>query len=424
MQLFQQLGAKIEQTWRDKNYDDEIFHEIAVEALQEADLPQKVSVWEIAEWALRENYLPKQMDLDGKFGDPPITLYNSPRFYIDVYFWLEGTTAIHQHSFCGAFQVLQGSSIHSQYDFLTDLEVNNHFKLGKLTLREVKLLETGNIHSIAAGENYIHALFHLDYPSATIVVRNLESIKHLPQYSYQKPSIAINPFFDEPTLRKKQQIISLLMRAKPENADSLIKEMLAQSDLHSSFLILTTLRNFLEGNQMEKVFALSASKNRFQDFLNVVLQKHGELAESFAEVFAEQERINEIVRRRHLVSDAELRFFLALLLNVSGRERILSLIKTRFPDDEPTEKILDWTETLGRTRTMDVKTSNLLGIEDFSDDYIFVIEQLLQGKDLSEISKYLHENYPPHYVTQIKAKLPEICEKLLHSPLFKPLLAD
>ncbi|MFN2514442.1 MAG: hypothetical protein ABR568_23900, partial [Pyrinomonadaceae bacterium] len=54
--------------------------------------------------------LPHQYDVEGRFGNPPITLFAGPRFHIDVYYWLDGTTSIHQHSFTGAFQVLLGSS--------------------------------------------------------------------------------------------------------------------------------------------------------------------------------------------------------------------------------------------------------------------------------------------------------------------------
>src|ERR1044072_3448062 len=117
MELFKTLGAEIEKLWREENYDETRFPEIAAEALRQARLPEKVSAWEVVDWTLNETNLPAQQDVYAKFGDPPITLYNSPRFHIDVYFWLEGTTAIHQHGFCGALQVLHGSSLHSWYDF-------------------------------------------------------------------------------------------------------------------------------------------------------------------------------------------------------------------------------------------------------------------------------------------------------------------
>ncbi len=43
MELFQTIGAEVEQLWRDKNYDETVFPEIASQALERANLPEKVS---------------------------------------------------------------------------------------------------------------------------------------------------------------------------------------------------------------------------------------------------------------------------------------------------------------------------------------------------------------------------------------------
>ncbi len=103
MELFTKLGKEIEDIWRDANYNEELFPAIAADALRKAGLPAKVSAWEIVEWTLLQDELPRQKDVHANFGDPPITLFVAPRFYIDAYFWIDGTTAIHQHGFCGAF---------------------------------------------------------------------------------------------------------------------------------------------------------------------------------------------------------------------------------------------------------------------------------------------------------------------------------
>jgi hypothetical protein len=106
MELFDKLGAEVEETWREQNYNEDLFPAIAADALRRANLPSKLSAWDVIQWTLAQSELPPQKDPTAKFGDPPITLFVSPRFYIDVYFWLDGTTAVHQHAFAGAFQVL------------------------------------------------------------------------------------------------------------------------------------------------------------------------------------------------------------------------------------------------------------------------------------------------------------------------------
>ena len=49
---------------------------------------------------------------------------------------------------------------------------------------------------------------------------------------------------------------------------------------------------------------------------------------------------------RGQIEDPDLRFFLALLINVSARADILSLIAMRYPDQSPSQTILVWAEEL------------------------------------------------------------------------------
>ena len=125
MEFFQNLGDQLEREWRAKDYDESIFPSLAADGLKSADLPGKYTAWQILEWTLEQTEMPKQRDLAARFGDPPITIYSGPRFHIDVYFWFHGTTSVHQHGFCGAFQVLHGSSLHSWFEFDLKEKVNS-----------------------------------------------------------------------------------------------------------------------------------------------------------------------------------------------------------------------------------------------------------------------------------------------------------
>src|SRR5262252_8770312 len=105
MEVFRELGRRIEDRWRAENYSEEAFPALATAALNDFDLKKRgVSPWEIIRWLHREPELPRQQDIEATFGNPPVTLFSGSRFYIDIYYWLDGTTDIHQHSFAGAFQ--------------------------------------------------------------------------------------------------------------------------------------------------------------------------------------------------------------------------------------------------------------------------------------------------------------------------------
>jgi len=418
MELFNALGAEIEAVWRQQDYDEAVFPEIAAAALKRAELPARISAWDVIEWTMRQTTLPEQRDLSGKFGDPPITLYNSPRFHIDVYFWLEGTTAIHQHAFCGAFQVLLGSSIHSWYEFERSEAINSFTEIGTMHLKLCELLSVGDVQAIEAGKRYIHGLFHLEQPSATIVVRTHKSPLFLPQFSYYKPFLAIDPFFEEANTTKKMQCVTALIRARHPRTDELIADWLREADFQTTFQILSTLRGYLRANQVDQLFNLAAPQNRFDSFLEIVRQRHGERANVFPKIFAHLDRLDEIVRRRNFVTDAEQRFFLALLLNVEGRERIFALIKERFPDREPLDKVLDWTFDLANTRVLGEKIPNALGIADFDDADLFILENLLQDKTPEEIPAILERDYGAANAENLPAKI----EKIRNSVIFQPLL--
>ncbi len=393
MEIFQELGREIEDKWRRVHYDESLLPSLAADGLRRADLPSKTNVWEVVEWALGETELPRQRDISGKFGDPPLTVYSGPRFHIDLYFWFEGTTSIHQHGFCGAFQVMHGSSIHSWYGFDREKRVNAFTEIGSMTLRKCELLTVGDVQEILPGRAYIHSLFHLDQPSVTIVVRTDRSPLDLPQYNYFKPSLAVDPYFEQETVTKKTQLAMALIRAKHPDADRMIGAWLAECDFQTVFGLLSNLRRVLSSNSVDQLFKLEAPADRFRMFLDIAGEHHGIEAEVLRAVFDRLDTIDAIVERRGLVTDAELRFFLALLLNVDGREAILSLIRQRFPDADPLEKVLDWTHELANTRVLSVGNATALGIPDFGDVDIIVLEQMLLGVTGNDIADALQAQF-------------------------------
>ena len=421
MDLFQKLGAEIEEKWRQQNYNEELLPALAADALGAADIPSKISAWDVIEWTLKQNELPLQKDPTGNFGDPPITLFVAPRFYIDVYFWLSGTTQIHQHGFCGAFQVLLGSSLHSWYNFDRTDSVNVYTEVGKLSLNACELLKVGDVKKIYAGRQYIHSLFHLDQPSATIVVRTGNIPMHLPQFSYHKPSFAVDPFFEHQTTRRKLQAIAPLMQVGHPDADRLVSELLETGDLQSSLSILSVVHDHLSGGHLGQLFNLEGPAARFEKFLEIAMRRHGALAADLPAMFEHRERLNEIVRRRGYVTDPEQRFFFALLLNVEGLDRIASLVEQRFPDADPIEKILDWTHDLGQTRVVGVNTPNALGLENFDDVDVALLENLLRGMSDQESIEKVRSEYGEQRLAALD--LDDKVARMYRSPIFRPLLS-
>ncbi|MFL6468120.1 MAG: hypothetical protein ACJ72Z_09210 [Pyrinomonadaceae bacterium] len=419
MELFTDLGDRIDAAWRAVDYDEEKFPGIAADFLRDEGLPTKVTPWDILEWGLKQTEFPRQKDANANFGDPPITLYTAPKFFIDIYFWFEGTTAVHQHSFCGAFQVLHGSSIHSWYKFETLETINLFVKLGEMSLKVCELLETGAVQEIWGGRQYIHSLFHLDSPSATICIRTDKSPLELPQFSYHKPNLAIDPFYDEETIKKKLQIISAMARAKRQNMDECVNELLANSDFQNTFQILQMARRVVNANQIDYLFGVGSGKASFDSYLETARKRHGEKIDALQAVFGHIDRLNEILHRRSFITDPEHRFFFALLLNVEGKERILSLVQQRFPDAEPREKVLDWVFDLSQTRVVGANQKNALGIDPFDDIDLAIFEHLLEGRSNDEALKAIQGEYPPEKLSDLGVRVSKVRDAIIFDPLFR-----
>lgn len=422
MEFFNKLGDQLEAEWRAKDLNEEVFPELAAEGLKSACLPEKYTAWQVLEWTLGQTELPHQRDVPGRFGEPPITVYSGPRFHIDVYFWFHGTTSMHQHSFCGAFQVMHGSSIHSWYEFDLRESVNSFCEIGEMRLKTCELLNVGDVQKILPGRQYIHGLFHLDHPSATIVVRTDKSPLFLPQFDYQKPGLAIDPFFEHDVVTKKLQSVGALFAADRPETDELVSKLLESTDFHTSFIFLSQLHARLGSNNLEQMFGATASTQRFDKFLELAEKRHGSRAGILRPVFAFRDRLNDLTRRRSFVDKPEHRFFFALLLNVEGRERILALIRDRFPDADPIEKILDWTYELSQLRLTGPNNQNALGISPFDDFDLQLVEYLLRGKSEGEMADIIRQIYPPEKAEQVLPTLEDRTAAIRNSIVFSPLL--
>jgi hypothetical protein len=421
--VFRELGILVESRWRAQNYDDALFPEIAANALAEVSPATRVDAWDIVTAFTSEYALPAQQDIEGSFGNPPITLFSGSRFYIDVYFWLDGTTTKHQHAFAGAFQVLLGSSLHSHYTFSDEQRINPHFSIGRLKLNEVQLLSVDDIKQIIPGRNYIHSLFHLDRPSATITVRTVGLPNFQPQFSYLPPGIAFDPVFKESGLIKKRQIAHLLLGMQHGEADEMIAQILSSSDLHTDFMVLDVIYQNLQGG-LQKFLGISHNADRFEKLLAIVRRKHGPLVDCFMAAFTENDHLNDLARRRSYVHSPEHRFFFALLMNATGRQRILNLVAQRFPDQDPAETIVDWVDELAQTKAFASNEPNALGIEGFGDEHLMVFEALVKNRTLRQTQKEMRSIFKGMKAQEADSRTSSLYEALRNAEIFKPLFAQ
>lgn len=326
-ELFHALGERIEAAYRATGYDEAALPQLAMAALAERPPCAELDVDDVLGWALSTAELPRQADVEGRFGQPAIQVFSTPRWYIEVLHWFDGTTAIHQHSFAGAFHVLAGSSIHARYEFEEQRRFGAHLRVGTLEQREVELLERGATRAILPGAGLIHSLFHLDRPSLTVVVRTTHVADAFPQLSYLPPGIAHDPFHVDELLARKRQCIDALARLEHPELDTRLAALVGEPDPYQATTLLLHALARLPAEQLPLACARAC-------------EAHGELGELTIAAALEQRRQDALVGLRGRLRSADHRYLLALLLHFDRAAPILDFLRRRWPDRDPGDEAL------------------------------------------------------------------------------------
>jgi hypothetical protein len=258
---------------------------------------------EIVQWVIGQEDLPQQFDLVGQFGDPPLTLWRSSRIIVDVYTWMDGTTSIHEHAFRGAFAVLSGASIHAHYEFCERGRSSSRLRWGSLEPGQVELLRRGDVRAIDASST-IHALFHTERPTLSIVVRSYRDRDASIQYDYLVPGVAFDPRAVG-DVRRKVEMMRVLHEVSPAEFVEHAAGFLRAASASSWFITLRECFDFMDWSQFEQLLHTTAHTVD-KDVASVVRQ-----------AFAELHRVRNIVQRRACLKDPDHRFLLALLLGWS-----------------------------------------------------------------------------------------------------------
>jgi len=330
--FFKQLGNMVLKLWKHQKFSLTKFPQIARAVLDQHPPAKQVDLPAfMRDFLLHENHPPQT---DSPFGEPEIVVFKHPRFYIQLLFWMDGTTAIHQHSFSGAFHVMHGSSIHAHYTFEKPRPVTPHISVGNLRMKKIEILDTGRTVPISSGHQTIHSLFHLDSPSVTVVVRTQHDPASGPQFNYLPPHLAIDPLHSDLLTIRRTQLLDVLEQNQDPDYAELVMEMLAHLDFERGFYLLQHCMATLK-----QLDAWDAAMKLFK-------KKHGTPAAGVAATLQEEVRRNIIKSLRSSITDPEHRFFLALLMNAPTRAHLLALVAQRFPEQPPLDTVLRWAADL------------------------------------------------------------------------------
>jgi hypothetical protein len=422
VEYFETIGNEVDRAWRALDHNERSFPDLALAVLEANPPCRHVSLFDIAKWGILSRPLLRQNGLNYEFGQaplthgyefgqPPLTVYQGQGFYIEVLFWTEGLTAIHQHSFSGAFHVLAGSSLHCQYTFDLRERVNGGFLLGETALVHAELLLEGSSRPIAAGRNLVHATFHLDRPSVSVVIRTRIEPEALPQYSYLRPFVALDPSQLTPEVTRRVQVLEMLLAAGLRTQfDDLVRHALNGADLPATFRILQTCWKAIKDGDEREVL------------LQIARSRHGERVDRVQAVLDEQERQELLLDARRRLFNPDHRLLLALLLNVPNRRMLLEVIRRRFPARDPVDVVSGWVADLSRLETPDLPGGVLFGVA-FDEAWMLLFRCLLRGLDQQGIERQFAAVYGASETKRNRTHLIALTESLRTSAFFGDLLA-
>jgi hypothetical protein len=295
---FHHLGELIQVSWHAANFERSQFPEIASQALRQLRIQNEYSCFDLLELAASNNPGLSPLQVESLFGDFQYVPYRNGRFYIELLFWMNGTTTVHDHAFSGAFMLLQGRSIATTFSFRERERVNQNLRLGTLKAEHTQVLAPGDVSPIHSGRSLIHSVFHLDVPSITLVVRTAQDDESLPQFDYCGSGIAQS---GDITQGEAKTIQALRMMAALDSAtfEQHAKEMIRRANRVQRYWLFRSL--FLD------IKALG------EDEFAELAAELGSDFESFVPSLQEEAAGHEIARARALIPDANARSLLAIL---------------------------------------------------------------------------------------------------------------
>jgi hypothetical protein len=346
---FVDLGRTVSQSWSAGGRANPDLPDIAAQALRTVEIPGDLDALSLlGDTALGQTDLPPQSGPGDNFGQPPLVVYREDDFYIQALTWMDGTTDIHEHAFDGAFMVLQGKSLHVEHAFAgTDRLAEDRLVVGELTPGSSEVLRPGDVRPIEAGGGFIHALFHLERPTVSIVVRNRSSGLLRPQYTYTAPGLGWDGLWTERGFTRRLQSLDVVVKLDPDEGRRLACEIITTAPLWEAFLVM---RYWSQRQPWDDVTF---------DLIDRFAQRAAVLGELIPTAMAHEVNVRRVLARRGMLHVLHQRVFLALLANLSDSEAITHVLQSLFPDSSPGDLLLDWVAELSSPRLRGVSGLSL-----------------------------------------------------------------
>jgi hypothetical protein len=341
-ELIENLAKAVEDQYQAAGRKRSRFPDVASKCLEEAGLHEKLRLADVLAWVGRAD-IGRQFDLADAFGDPPLTLWHNKEFRIEVYLWLETQTTIHDHRFSGAFQVLEGRTLHSSFAWETAETVAERLAVGEMTRTHTELLQCGGVRPIYGGPEMIHQALHLSTPTLTLIVRTHLEYDLLYQWRYWRPGLATVTSDVDDLLAKRLAVLRFLARGGPEHVADYMADLLKSGDPYHLF------------HAIQEHWTLFRDTERREEHLEAVRRTHGAWANHLKAVFEEPE-LKGTVRWDSIEGEGP-RFMAGILTTCPEPALVERLVGEFAPGRPANEATAGWMKALAETGGFDFARS-------------------------------------------------------------------
>lgn len=405
MEPIHRLASAIKKQWQASEKTDANFTEIAYRCLQAAQLHDTLSPYEVIRWGMKHGARPKQLDENGNFGQPPLTVWRNADFLIDVYFWITPEISIHDHSFSGAFTNLSGNTLHCTYSFFAESRKHSNVASGELTLTGIDYLQQGSVTPIIAGRKFIHRVWHLSPCMTTLVVRTPRTQKKSKMFDYFENGLAVRGMNPEPPFtHKRRLLLRHLFLIKHSDRHRLATELLLGPD---PWVAARFFRMYYELLLEETDRATSLEV--IDTVMKQMKKKHGQWIEAVGGTVA-CSYLDRSVNWRNLMNEDH-RLLVALLRTFPARARIYEWIQRLHPGRDPQEAVLTWLAGMRADDSLNLQISEL---------HLKVLGAMLTGLSPQETGRELSEQPGSAPVETLESAA--ACRALGKTMLLRPLL--
>ena len=400
-----QLVARIDADWRRVGFAQNDFPRISCEALS-AVSPHAVidPVAILASLAAGE----ARDLLVGEHRSPQVVpLYAGPRFSLTLHLWQDHLQSPHSHAWCGAYQVLHGTSLHGTYSFEEEWRYDSKLLLGKLRQVSLDPLGPGAIVPVLrGGDSLIHGIGYIDPLGLSLSTRSVENDPAM-THDYLEPGVAVQgSYVDRGTLERLRSL-DALTAINPEHAYEVLGEMLERADPRTCFYLLRHAAvRFRSVMDLDGLFARAAPR-------------FGPNADKALGGVATWAREALLRARRKTLSNADHRFFFGALHQARDLDAIETIVASRY-EERPRDFIHRCLTEMASTES-DAGWS-LLGTP-ITSDFGPVLVALLDDPTTEAVLARLAEEYGAEDIRALEPVLRESCETLRTLPTLRPLFA-